>query len=130
MRRMNMVAFAILTWTCLGCGKPNLEHKSKFKLVEGETKTLDLDPIKQEQVIKVIGSTSGGPVSVYIYLEKDKQAAEREIFNRKPAAAVLAKQEKTETIDLEASIPANEKAYVRVENIRGTPTVDLQITNR
>ena len=32
----------------------------------------------------------------------------------------------TEALDLQASVPANEKAWVRVVNVRGTPDVDRE----
>ncbi len=130
MRTRNIWVIALVTLTGLGCGKPNLDYKSKFALEAGEAKTLDLDPVKQEQVIKVTGSTTGGPVSVYVYLAKNRPAAERQIVGKKPGDAILAKQDKTDAIDVAASIPANEGACVRVVNTGGTPTVDLRITNR
>ncbi len=75
MRCKGVLTVALVTLACLGCGKPALDHKSKFTLEAGEAKTLDLDPVKEDQVIKVTGSATGGPVSVYVYLAKNRQAA-------------------------------------------------------
>jgi hypothetical protein len=114
-----------------GCGKPRLNESASFD-VETGGKLLTVEPTKWEQEIQVKGSATGAQVNVYIYLEKNKAAAQNEIYGKKGGTAVLVKQENTDNIDLRAAIPANEAAVINVMRavINQKPKVQLTITNK
>jgi hypothetical protein len=110
----------------VGCGK-KLNMEQTFDLpIEG--KQFVLEPVSSEQKIKVTAKADAA-VSVYIYLEKHKEAAEQQILTRK-FANILQRQEKTDNASLEATIPANEAAVVRVGRASKGTKVTLRITNQ
>ncbi len=123
-------ALTLVLLGIVGCGKAKLDMESLFEVpVEG--KSFKVDPIKSEQNIQVTGTATQAPVNVYVYLDKNEAAVEKEIMTLKTTANVLAKQEKTEAISLTATIPANETAVVRVTRGGGKAArVQLKITNR
>src|SRR5438105_3325894 len=97
-------------WTALaliglaaGCGKPRLNVDASFD-VEPGGHLLIVEPASREQEIQVSGTATGASVNVYIYLEKNKAAAQNEIFSKKFGSTILAKQDSTEKIDLRATI--------------------------
>jgi hypothetical protein len=131
MRKITLCVLALVLGLTAGCGKPKLDKHSNFELTGGDGNSFFVDPIKTDQNIKVSGKSSDAIVNVYIYLKKNEMDAKKEINSRKPGNAVLAKQEKTDTIDLEATIPANEEAVIYCSAASNKKTsVDLRITNR
>jgi hypothetical protein len=127
--RMGTVCVALLMLGLVsGCGKTKLQTDANFELpMEG--KPFEIDPIKSEQKIKVTGTATGAKVNVFVFLKKDEASAEKEIMSLKFTPIILAKQEKTEAINLEATIPANETAVVRVTRAGAKASVQLKITN-
>jgi hypothetical protein len=121
----------LLVGSISGCGKPRLEVPASFE-VGPVGNVFTVDPTSREQNIQVTGSATGAPVNTFIYLDKNKTAAQNEIFSKKFATAILAKQDNTETIGLEATIPANETAVVHVTRaaINKVAHVELKITNK
>lgn len=96
----------------LGCGG-GLNYDSNVELNEGESRIFDIDPAKSVKTMKV--QVTGGPVSISVYL-KDA-----------PAKAV-ASMENTVNPGLEAQIPANKAAEVRLSSPKRI-TVRLKMTN-
>jgi len=85
-----------------------------------------LDAINAEQKIKV-SINAENPVSAFIYLKKDQDSAEKELFaERKPT--ILAWQAKAATFELEATIPAKQEAMVNIQVFKKTK-VTVKITN-
>jgi hypothetical protein len=129
LRRTACVALVILG-TVSGCGRTKLAVESAFELNLGDNKLITVEPIKHEQKIKVTGTATGAPVNVYVYLSKNEAAADREIVAKKFTDVILQKQENTDSISLEATIPANEGTVVRVSRAgAGKPNVQIKITN-
>src|SRR5262245_19263748 len=115
MRMAFLCPVVVALLVVVGCGKPKLDQSYDSEVSFSGTE-YTIDPIKSEQKIKVNG-TATAPVDVFIYLQKNKDAADKEIVSRKYSAIILAKQEKTPGIALEATIPANEAAIVRVSSV-------------
>jgi hypothetical protein len=129
LRRTACVALVILG-TVSGCGRTKLNVGSAFELNLGDNKRITVEPIKHEQKIKVTGTATGAPVNVYVYLSKNEAAADKEILAKKFTDVMLQKQEKTDSVNLEATIPANEAAVVRVSSAgAGKANVEIKITN-
>jgi hypothetical protein len=125
-----LIALMLVGWVS-GCGKPRLEAVSSFE-VGPVGHLVTVDPISREQNIQITGTATGAPVNAYIYLEKNKTAAQNEILSKRFATAILEKQDDTQTINLEAKIPANESAVVHITRatINKPATVQLKITNK
>jgi hypothetical protein len=98
-----------------GCNAP-LKDERMLDLTPGETKVIIIEATKYKQKIKVAFDSPGAPVSVHLYLEKDKDAAETAIFNKKESDVILAAEKKVEQGKLEADIPANQAVIIRVHN--------------
>lgn len=125
--RLWMSVALVMVMAASGC-KAKLDMESAFD-VPPEGRIFKVDPIKKEQTIKVTGTATGAPANVFIYLDKNEAAAEKEIMSLKYTPIILAKQEKTEAINVEATIPANETAVVRVTRVMKAAQVKLKITN-
>jgi hypothetical protein len=129
MSRSAIVVLSIV-WSVVvsGCST-RLNVESEYEVPLGG-KLHEIEPIKKDQTVKVAVVATGGPVGVFVYLKKDEETAEKEIFANKYSSIILAKEPKAERADLEASIPANQTAVVHV--IRASnkgPTVKVKISN-
>jgi hypothetical protein len=130
MRLANILGMCIISICLSGCG-PKLDEKVSFNLGMGESKPYNVEAIKNEQKIKITGNTEGGlPVTVYVYLKSKRAAAQNEIMTKKSTQSIIAKQDKTDTINLEALIPANEEAEILVESPGKSVKGQLRITNK
>jgi hypothetical protein len=108
----------------VGCGEPKRDLLVPSLEVTPEGKSFTVAPIGRAQKIEVRGSVLGSPASVYIFLEKNRDAAMTQIVNNKLAeivnnkltSVILAQREVVEPdgIFLTAMIPANETAVVHV----------------
>jgi hypothetical protein len=129
--RFPLFALVLLVGWLSGCGKPRLEEVRSFE-VGPVGHLVTVDPINREQKIQVTGTATGAPVNAYVYLEKNKTAAQNEILTKKVGSAILEKQDDTQTISLEAKIPANESAVVHITRavLNKPSSVQLKITNR
>ncbi len=127
--RRTSVGGMVLVVLLAGCGH-KIDRNSSFELRLFEDKMFIIEPTKSEQKIQVAGTATGAPVSAYIYLQKNKAAVDKEILALRPSPQILNNQEKTEAIDLEATIPANEAAIVQIIGTGKTAKVQLKITNR
>jgi hypothetical protein len=72
-----------------------------------------VNAIAKEQVIKVSAKAASGTFNLFVFLEKDLDAAETSILRNKPdETKVLKHQLKTAEAELQATIPANETAVI------------------
>jgi hypothetical protein len=111
-----------------GCTK--LDTESMFD-VPLEGKIFTVDSIKSQQTVKAEGTATGGPVNVYLYLDKNKAAAQKDILAKKLVSPfIMSKVEGAETFSVEATIPANETAVVEVTRAGKPAKVKLHITNK
>ena len=127
--RVGCVAFGLVLAAAGGCS-PKLDLQKSFDAtINGEDFTLGAT--RREQKIKVSAAATGGKIDVYIFLEKNKEAATKDILAKKTSANVLAKEEKADSVNLTATIPAGEEAVVRVtaSSLKQTK-VSLKITNQ
>jgi hypothetical protein len=129
MRALKTCLGFILMGCLSGCG-PKLDMTATFEVPAHLNHTLTLERIKNEQTIKITGSATESPVNVYVYLAANDNQAKNEIMNKKSERFIIKKQEKTEAINLEAPIPANEEAVVLIESTGKKANVQLKITNR
>jgi hypothetical protein len=113
-----------------GCYRTVLNQQSTWDVGPGDYQTLTISRAPKEQKIKVEVTSSACPVGVYVYLEKDKAAAMRDIEARKnPPAKVLDFKEKTNDTTLEVPIPANTEAVVAVTHAAKATVVTVKLTN-
>jgi hypothetical protein len=128
MRRVGSLV-AILVFGVAGCS-PKLNMEKSFEAsTAGDTFTLS--PIRREQKVKVTATATGGKIDVYVYLDKNKAAAEKDILSKKLGSNLLASQENADTVNLNATVPGGEEAVVRVNAASLKKTnVALKITNQ
>jgi hypothetical protein len=113
----------------VGCGS-RLNDERTLSLGPTEEKTLTIDAASKDQTITIQVNSTGSPVNVYCYLEKDEAEAEKAIQARQASDKILAKQEKTEGASLKATIPAKNKAVVMLTSATAkSATVKVKITN-
>lgn len=123
------ISFVLLLCTMTGCG-PSLHQHHTVTLEVGEISVFVLDAVGVEQTIRVTAKSPSAPVSVYVYLNENDAEVERKITLGKPSDLILSSAEKSEEIAIEAKIPANQEAAVRIMSAsRETANVDLTITN-
>jgi hypothetical protein len=129
-RHWKLVGFIALALAMPAC-RTVLNADKSFDLGPGEKNTLTIDAASKEQRIKVEVTSTAAPVNVYVFLEKDQQAAETDIRAKKQSSKVLASQEKTEGVTLEPTIPAGNPTVVLVTSASSSKTakVRVKITN-
>ena len=126
MRRM---ALFVMVMLLVGC-RAKLNSESVVPLDPGVTHFTTIDPITSAQTVNVSAKANSGQFSIYVFLEKDKAEAEKEIMQNKVPAKALANQQKTTEASLKAAIPANEKAVVLLTSGDGKKAdVKLKLTN-
>jgi hypothetical protein len=132
MRFVTTSAACFLLAFVSGCGRTRLDMSSSID-VPMEGKGFIVDAAKNQQTVKVTGTASGAPVSVFIYLEKNKDAAEKDILaNKLVSQFIPTSVQKTEgEFSLETTVPADEKAVVQVYRASAkTAKVQIHITNK
>ena len=113
----------------VGCS-PRLNIEKKLIELSTDGVTFDLQPVKAEQKIYVDATATGGNIDVYIYLTKNKAAAEKDIFAKKNDN-LLERAEDKESVSLQATIPGNEEASVWVKATKlNKPTASVEIRNK
>jgi hypothetical protein len=112
-----------------GC-KPALNYEKDFELKGVSDENISMPAITREQKVKVEIKTDE-PVSVYVYLEKDAEAAEKDLHaKRNPSDNILSQNLKVEgTTTLEATIPARNGWIVRLSPGSKKSNVKVKITN-
>jgi hypothetical protein len=126
--------FAVPVLLCLslistGCG-PRLASVHEIALDANDIKSILLDPIGKDQIVNVTAKSEGGPIHVHVYLVKDEQAVDDAITLGQATDKVIASQMDSREIVLEALIPANQEAAVRLQPAsREDVKVNLTFTN-
>lgn len=122
------IVFAVLGVIWLsGCGaKLNIEQTKELSL--SEVITQPLDAYKKEQKITITVSATN-PVDVFVYLDKDKDAAEAAI-NAKKDDKLLAVSRMLKDGKLEAPIPANSPATIMIAPAGKSAKVTYKVTNQ
>lgn len=103
----------ILPVASIGCGGNPVRMDKEFDLpIEG--KTFEVDPVNREQKLVVTATTEGGPIHLFVFLRRDLAAVEKQLLTNR-TTDVLAHQLKAMQVKVEATIPPNETAMVRVD---------------
>ena len=112
-----------------GCG-PKLAGQRDLALEVGDIRAIPIDPITREQVIKITASSPDTPINVHVYLQENEEEIERKITFGKPPENLLASETDANEVSLEATVPANKEAVVRLQSAgRETAKVHLEISN-
>lgn len=118
-----------ITALLAGCG-PVLSDQRDLTIAANEILAIPIDPISQQQTIKVTASSPGSPIDVHIFLQEHEAAIERKITLGKPPENLLASQNDAEQVSLEATVPANKEVIVRLQSASAkTANVHLEISN-
>jgi len=115
--------FAI--FAVVGCSK--VHEQRSFTLEQRAGNMLSISaPLSEQKVAVAVASDL--PVDVWILLEKDVPAGEKDYFNpdEKMKTGILAKEKNTKEVTLQATIPAKEKYQIYVSN-PGTKTATVTV---
>ena len=130
LRKVMLVLGPALAFFVAACNPVLLNQESTFEVTPGQTYELRVDPVSRAQKIKIQATATGGPINVYVYSEKDAEAARKLIRSRNLGSPVLGYHEKTENASVEADVPANLTAVIMFELASAKKvTVNAKITN-
>jgi hypothetical protein len=106
-------------WVCgllllAGCQRLNFEKEYTIDPFDGQTMTFD--PPRYEQKVTVEVKSPGNPVSVYLVKGEDAEKANNALQSGKAPTGAFAGQEKSEDVNLEATIPAKTEYTLLVFN--------------
>lgn len=111
--KIKWCAVWLLVLVVAGC-EAKLRDTRSFEIKPTDTgKEYRIDPKAGERPLKVTATAEGGTIDVYVYLSKDRDAAEQNILAKKDEF-ILAKAVDVKEADLTATIPPNEEATVVV----------------
>ena len=122
----------LVTLGLVGAGcKQRLNSESTLTVGPGEVQSKIVDAPRADQQVTVTVSSPGAPVSAYLVLEKNRQAAQDALLSGKAPANVLDGKDKTEDATLQGTVPAKEEFAVLVNNGGSKPAqVKVKITGR
>ena len=121
---MGRAVVLLMLFAAAGC-QSRLNDQRTLKLDGGLDSFITLDPPRYDQAIAVTVSADV-PVDVYVFLDADREEAERQVAFGKKSPKFLADREKMQEGTLEAKVPAKQKAVVMVRSTRsGTATVKI-----
>ena len=119
----------VLLILATGC-RTKLDSESVVQVDPLNAQLRMIDPIASAQKVNVSAKANSGQFNIYIFLEKDKTAVEKEIERNKVPASLLGHKLKTTEADLQAQIPAKETAVVMLTSGDGkAASVRLKIGN-
>ena len=112
-----------------GCG-PRLAFFQEITLGSNDIQSVVLDPISREQVVTITANSNGPPFHIHVYLLQDEQAVDDAMALGTISDKVISGESNTNEVTLEALIPANEEAAIRLQPAgRDGVTVNLTVTN-
>ena len=120
-----LLCLAALTFA-VGC-TPKLELNESIEVEPGQAKQRILPAVKQAQTVK-IDIKSNTPVDVFVYLEKNRDAAHKEIY-AKGGPNLLADKRKISETQFEVSIPPAESTVIDIMSGLKKANVTLKATN-
>ena len=113
----------------LGC-RTKLLDESTVNVDPTQRQFKEIDPISSAQKINASAKANNGQFNIFVYLAKDRAEVEKDMEQDKAGAKVLAHKLKVSEADLQATIPANEKAVVALTSCDGKKAeVKLKISN-
>jgi hypothetical protein len=131
MRLLSLSGLGLLCLVGAGCHGQRLDSESTMTVGPGEVQSKIVDAPSADQQVTATVSSPGAPVSAYLLLEKNRQAAQDALLSGKKPANVLDGKDKTEDATLQGKVPAKEEFAVVVSNSGGkSATVKVKITGR
>lgn len=128
-KQMTLLILTGLLLTSAGCG-PRLASVQEIALEANDIRSIVLDPINRDQIINVVASSDGRLFDVHVYLFQDEEAVDGAIALGKSSDKVIASQTDSNQVSLEALIPANQEAAIRLQPAESeSVTVSLTVTN-
>jgi len=126
-RILALVALS-LSLAATGCGS-KLKLEETFALLP-DGKVYEIDPIKKEQKVNIALTSPGAPVDLYVYTSQYRNEIERNLFSAK-GDKFLAREQKSEKIDLTVTVPANVMLVVNIQqgSAKEAKAVSIKITN-
>jgi hypothetical protein len=111
-----------------GCqSKLNVEQSAQIEA--GMLRQFEIDSPRYDQKVAVT-VTADNPVNVYVFLQKDRDAAVKAIESEKSSDLILTSKEKATSETLEATVPAKQGVVVAVQTMAKAANVKLKIVGQ
>ena len=105
-------------------------QKLEFDLDPDDIRTILIDPSSSEHVVSLVASSDGPPIKIFVYLSEDDEAVYHAIMFGKTTDKIIASQSDSAKISLNAKIPADKEASIRLQTASPlNAKVTLTITN-
>lgn len=125
-----MTRFLAIASACLvivGC-EAKLSDQRTITLPEpGEIEYLIVDKVDHQREIKA-SATANNPIDLFIYLDEDRDEAERFITLSKLSDIVLDRAEGTPTPNVAATIPPGKDAMIMIRSNKPNTDVELSLS--
>jgi hypothetical protein len=125
-----IVVVGALLGSFMGCGKvAGLNEEKNWSMEPGGIKSVTIDAPKKDQQLKISMNSGNVSVSVFVVLEKNHDALEKELVDGKAVQTpTLAIKERVRDVNFSVTVPAGNEVAVVVGNVGGNPTsVKLKI---
>jgi hypothetical protein len=125
---MKRVLCLVALASVMGCA-PRLNVDKTLEVDTSSNPQTILEAIRTAQKIKVDVHATGGPIDIFVFLEKNKVAADKEI-NTKGGPSLIVDKRKIDSATFETTIPAMESAVIELRaSTLKKATVNLKVTN-
>ena len=122
--RSRCAAGVLVLFLAAGC-QSRLNDERTLKLDAGLDSYITLDPPRYDQNLSLAVSADV-PIDVYVFLEADRDEADRQVSLGKKSPKILTDREKIQEGTLEAKVPAKQKAIIMVRSTKsGTATLKI-----
>lgn len=112
-----------------GC-RARLADQRDVSIAVGEIVTVPIDAVSRDQTIQVVAQSPGKPIHVHVYLQENEEAIERAITLGKEPEKLLANALASEEVTLQAAVPADKVAVVRLQTSGPhSANVHLELSN-
>lgn len=119
----------LMVASCLVCGcDPVLSVQKTLEVDPTEIKTVIIDPVATDQVIKVKAEAEHG-FDLHVYLLPDEEDVEVDLLRNRDSEKIIAGSRNQKSHELTATIPAKSEGVVRVAPAEGkSVSISLSIS--
>jgi hypothetical protein len=130
MKTRSCLSWALLAALFLLAGCQRLDLEKTLHVAVGEVHRVYIDPPRSDQKVTARINSPGAPVSAYLVLESDSEAAQKKMMDHQAPAAPLAGKDKAEDITLEATVPAKKGYALLLRADAKDADVKVKVTGR
>jgi len=130
MKTRSCLSWALLAALLLLAGCQRLDLEKTLHVPVGEVHKLFIDPPRSDQKVTAQITSPGAPVSAYLVLESESDAAQKKMMDHEAPAKPLAGKDKAEDITLETTVPAKKGFVLLLRSDTNDADVKVKVTGR